>query len=82
MTKTKKRTSRFYVEQDGLYETSDLSPSPKKKNRQKQIKAIDAEQTSHQKIIAVYAPIDDVAIITEDETPAGELWDERIEKDT
>lgn len=77
MTKTKKRTSRFYVEQDGLYETSDLSPSPRKKSRQQHTKALEAEQAS-QKIVATYAPVDE--IIVEDETPATELWDEWIEQ--
>jgi len=73
MTKSKKRTSRFYVEQDGLYETSDLSPTKQKKH----IKAGDAEKASH-KIIAVYAPVDE--IVNEDDSPAPELWDKWIDE--
>lgn len=78
MTKSKKRTSRFYVEQDGLYETSDLSPAKQKKLRSKHIKAGEAEKASHQKIVAVYAPVD--AIVNEDDAPAPELWDKWIDE--
>ncbi len=78
MTKSKKRTSRFYVEQDGLYETSDLSPATQKRPRLKHTKATEAEKVSHQKIVAVYAPVD--ALVVEDETPATELRDSWIEE--
>jgi hypothetical protein len=77
MTKSKKRASRFYVEQDGLYETSDLS-TPTRKPRLKHTKALEAEKVSHQKIVAVYAPVD--VIFTEEDEPATELWDNRIEQ--
>jgi hypothetical protein len=77
MTKSKKRTSRFYVEQDGLYETSDLSPK-QKKIRSKHIKAgVEAEKASRQKIVAVYAPVD---AIVNDDAPAPELWDKWIDE--
>lgn len=77
MTKSKKRTSRFYVEQEGLYETSDLAPASQKKPRTKHIKAGDAEKASH-KIIAVYEPVD--ALVTEEDAPATELWDTWIDE--
>ncbi len=69
MTKSKKRASRFYVEQDGLYETSDFSSINPKNDRSKKHKAVKAEKDS--KIIAVNAPVD--TIKTEDDTPATEL---------
>lgn len=72
MTKSKKRTSRFYVEQDSLYETSDLGSSLNKKQRQRHTKAIAAEETSRQKIVAINAPVEAV-LNNEDEAPATDL---------
>lgn len=78
MTKSKKRASRFYVEQDGLYETSDFSSiKPKNDRTKKHKKATEAEKDS-QKIIAVNAPVD--TIRTEDDTPATELRESRIDE--
>lgn len=80
MTKINHRSSRFYVEQDWLYETSDLSYPTQKKVRTKQTKALTAEKSSHQKIVAVNAPV--TAIITDDDTdlPATDLRNSWIEQ--
>lgn len=82
MTKLKKQSSRFYTEQDSLYETSDfsdnLTPAQKRKQK-KMIKAQEAEQRSHQKIIAVCAPVDTI-VQEESNTSAIDLWDAWIEK--
>jgi hypothetical protein len=73
---SKKHTSRFFTEKDDLYETSDFATtfSPAEQRRQKRLqKAQEAEQRSHQKIVAVYAPVD--TIKTEDEAPVLQEWD-------
>lgn len=82
MTKSKKHTSRFYVEQESLYETSDLMPPHFKKSRcKKHTKAQEAELESHQKIVAVCAPVETInELITEDDAPAPVLWDTRIDE--
>lgn len=82
MTKIKKQSSRFYTEQESLYETSDfsdsLTPAQKRKHK-KMLKAQEAEQRSHQKIIAVCAPVDTI-IQEESNTSDGDLWDAWIER--
>ena len=82
MTKIKKRTSRFFVEQDHLYETSDFGSSTVKKNRKKMSKqelALASEQESHQKIIAVNAPVAEL-INNEEDSPTDELRDKWMSK--
>jgi hypothetical protein len=82
MTKTKKQSSRFYTEQDSLYETSDFSQTfnaAQKRKHKKMLKAQEAEQHSHQKIIAVCAPVDSI-IQEESNTWANDLWNAWIER--
>lgn len=82
MTKTKKQSSRFYTEQDSLYETSDFAQSftpAQKRKHKKMLKAQEAEQHSHQKIIAVCAPVDSI-IQEETSTWTSDLWDAWIER--
>ncbi|MDP2670760.1 MAG: hypothetical protein Q8O99_07900 [bacterium] len=76
MTKSKKRSSLFYQEQDSLFETSDMQPVTKKKPKLKS--ALEAEQHSKKtvkKIVKKHTPVDEIK--SEDE---GKLVTSRNER--
>lgn len=78
MPKSKKRASRFFQEQDSLFETSDMHPTTKRQAKLKS--AHTAEERSRQttkKIIKKHAPVDEIR--SEDDGKLATSRDERLD---
>lgn len=81
MTKSKKRSSRFFSEQDSLFETSDMQPQTKKKStlRESALTAEDKSKRTATKIVKKNAPVEEVIKQDKDDDKIATSRDDRLE---